>query len=93
MARRSHACGCPSRQPRGGGSVDLPRNPPQREGDISISTGETGYLRSPTIQDDTAVWLNDLWAVCAEGGCAWRLTAGEGDTRGPRLSPDGSRTG
>jgi hypothetical protein len=66
--------------------------PPQREGDISISTGETGYLRSPTIPGRHSRLANDLWAVCAEGGCAWRLTAGEGDARGPRLSPDGSRT-
>jgi tricorn protease len=49
------------------------------------------YLRQPTIQGDTVVFVadDDLWRVSAEGGIAWRLTAGLGEPATPSLSPDG----
>jgi tricorn protease len=52
-----------------------------------------GYLRYPTIHDDTVVFVSedDLWTVPAQGGRAWRLTAGVAEATHPRLSPDGSQ--
>src|SRR5215468_9230133 len=49
------------------------------------------YLRNPTIQGDTVVFVSDddLWSVDAGGGRAHRLTTGVGESSGPRLSPDG----
>src|SRR3954467_5815467 len=50
-----------------------------------------GYLRFPTINADTVVFVSedDLWTVPATGGVARRLTANLAEVTRPRLSPDG----
>jgi tricorn protease len=51
----------------------------------------TGYLRNPTIHGDNVVFVtdDDLWHVGADGGRAYRLTSGAGESSGPRIAPDG----
>lgn len=50
------------------------------------------YLRQPTIQGDTIVFVSDddLWRVDAGGGTAQRLTAGLSEPATPCLSTDGA---
>src|SRR6476620_1184056 len=57
----------------------------------SFSMAQPGYLRHPTIRDDTVVFIcdDDLWRVDASGGIARRLTAGLGEPSTPVLSADG----
>lgn len=58
---------------------------------MTPATLARAYLRQPTIQGDTVVFVadDDLWRVGADGGTAWRLTAGLGEPATPSLSPCG----
>lgn len=49
------------------------------------------YLRQPTLQGDTVVFVSDddLWRVSTQGGVAQRLTAGLSEPGTPCLSPCG----
>ncbi|SDG73619.1 tricorn protease [Sinosporangium album] len=51
------------------------------------------YLRFPTIFKDVVVFAaeDDLWMVPADGGRAFRLTAGVAEAAYPRFSPRGER--
>src|SRR5262249_12910800 len=53
--------------------------------------GSMAYIRTPTIHQGNVVFASDddLWLVDADGGRAHRLTAGLGESSGPRITPDG----
>ncbi len=52
---------------------------------------ENAYLRQPTLQGDSIVFVSDddLWLASTRGGIARRLTAGLSEPSTPCLSPDG----
>ena len=57
----------------------------------ALSTPPPAYLRQPTLQGDTVVFVSDddLWRVSTAGGTAQRLTAGLSEPGTPCLSPCG----
>ena len=57
----------------------------------ALNMSDNAYLRQPTLQGDSVVFVSDddLWRASTAGGVAQRLTAGLSEPSTPCLSPDG----
>lgn len=60
---------------------------------MTRTTTKDGYYRFATIKDDRIYFVceDDIWTTSIDGGKAYRLTTGQGESSLPRVSPDGKQ--